>query len=77
MKMRLGTVSHIYNLRYSGDVDWKDHSLRPAQGKLTETPISTNNLGKMAHGSNPSYTRGIGRRIEVQGWPWAKIREPI
>jgi hypothetical protein len=26
---------------------------------------------------NSNYTRGIGRRITIQGWPQVKMRDPI
>jgi hypothetical protein len=30
---------------------------------VSETPISTNKLGMVVYSCNPSYARGIGRRI--------------
>jgi hypothetical protein len=31
----------------------------------------------VAYTFNPKYSGGIGRRIVVQGWPWAKTQDPI
>jgi hypothetical protein len=38
-------VAYIGKPRYSGGGDWKDHSLRPAQAKVSETLLSTNKMG--------------------------------
>jgi hypothetical protein len=38
----LGNVVQACNLCNSGSKDWEDHSLRPTQEKLHDTPIATN-----------------------------------
>jgi hypothetical protein len=37
----LGTMAHTCNPHYSGGRHWKDYSLRSAQAKSSQEPIST------------------------------------
>jgi hypothetical protein len=55
-----------------GGRDWEDQDLRPAQKKISETSISTNETGMVIQICNPTYAGGIGRRITVPGWPVQK-----
>jgi hypothetical protein len=41
--------------------------------KVSET-VSKNKPGVVVHNCNPSYSGSRGRRIIVQGWPWAKTK---
>jgi hypothetical protein len=45
--------------------------------KVSETFISTNKLGVVAHICDSSYMGGINRKIKVSRWAQAKRRDPI
>jgi hypothetical protein len=70
-------MAHAYNPSYSGDRDQKDHSSRTAcQSKRLARPHLNRQDGYGGHTCNSNYTGSIGRRIFVQGQPWAKIQHP-
>jgi hypothetical protein len=48
-----------------------------SQGKMLIRSYLKNKLGVVDHTCNPSYVGGRDRRIMVQGWPWAKVQDPI
>jgi hypothetical protein len=47
---------------------------KASQAKSYQDPISKNKLGIVVHVCNPSYSRGIGRRITVQVDPGKDVR---
>jgi hypothetical protein len=55
-----------------GDGHGEECGSRPAGVKISKTPISKNRPGMMAHGFDPSFVGGIGRRTVVQDQPKAK-----
>jgi hypothetical protein len=66
--VELGTVAHACNSNYLGYRVWENCGSGPAQvkkKKITETPMSTNKSGMVAHACSPSYTGGIGRRMKA------------
>jgi hypothetical protein len=52
---QLGVVAHVCNPSYLGSRDQEDQGLRPAWQKISETPISTNKLGRVVCTCVPSY----------------------
>jgi hypothetical protein len=42
--------------------------------KVIKTPSQQNKPHVVAHACHPATSEAIGRRITVQGWPWAKVR---
>jgi hypothetical protein len=53
-------MTHISNSKYSRDGVWEDCSSRPAWGKkVSEIPISINELGMMADVCGSSYSGGL------------------
>jgi hypothetical protein len=62
----LGAVFHICNPSYLGDGDQEDHGLRPAQGKASRGPISTNGWMQWSIPVIPAMWRKTNRGITVQ-----------
>jgi hypothetical protein len=69
-------VVHIYNPSYSGGTVQEDLSSRTDQAKIHQDPHLNTEAG--CGGAHLSYQLYRGhRRIMVQGWPRAKMQDPI
>jgi hypothetical protein len=69
-------VAHICNPNHAEGRDAKDQDLRLVWAKSSQDPISTNKPSIVVCTSYPSYARGIGRRIALQGSPQRKKSRP-
>jgi hypothetical protein len=58
-------VADACNPNYVGDRVWEDHGLRQAWQKISNTPISINNLGMVVYTCNLSYVGSKHRRIAL------------
>jgi hypothetical protein len=78
-KGEVGMVAYTCNPRCLVGGDWEDCGLRPAWAKkINKTPSQQINQAWW-HGSDPSYTGGVGRSTMVGGtlgWPRTKNMGP-
>jgi hypothetical protein len=62
-------VVHSYNPNYSGGGDQEHLRSRQPTEKVSKNPISTNKPDMVVHTCNPSYERGVGRKMGA-GLEW-------
>jgi hypothetical protein len=65
---------YAYDPSYLGGGDQEDDGWRLAQAKVSKTPSQPINQSVVVHACDPSYAKGIGRRITVQAEPGKKCK---
>jgi hypothetical protein len=60
-----GSVAHVCNPIYFRGGDQKYLGSRPAQAKVSDTPISIKKSDMMVHACGPNYMETVGRWISV------------
>jgi hypothetical protein len=68
-------IAPVYYSSFSGG-GWEVVQSQPRQ-KFSETPISTKKSGAVSHTWNPSYMKGISRRIMSDAGLRPETEDPV